>query len=318
MHTFARPRWSAFPLLVAGACAREPQRDATRPTTWNPAPPAYAPAPSPSPYGPAPALPTALTSAPAPASESAIAAPSEPAVPSGPSAGNPCFAADCNTCTARPGCGWCNYPRGCLPLDQHGACGSSNAWLSRAEWCAANAPSGGGATGLMPIGPPRIARLETVRTLEWPIRRGYCYELVVRLGPGAKLGQSVLYAEMKDTVQITNGSSVIVFGATPPVFGEPSCPRGAGTMSLKVKDVFDNFVNPKRGQGAIDVQLFSRPIAETTLQAREKDQDETYRRGMCQACRREYAACYFHGDTGCWDQFAECLRLNGLAPEQCE
>lgn len=304
-------------LLIVPGCTREPP-GATVLAPLAPAPvdPLWRVAPQPplpAPVHSAPSQATPFPTVPEPSASPPTPAPSAP-VPAAPTGA--CSAADCTSCTGKPGCAWCGHPRGCLPSSERTSCPGSNYWIDRPVWCGA-VNGRAGVSGLAPVEAPRFDRLETVNGLQWRVRRGLCYELLIKLAPGAKLDRSVLYARMHDTVQDIGAPVVLVFGATPPVFGEPACPRSSGTLTLSVKDTFDNFTSPIRGRGAFEAQLFARPIAESELVAREKVEDERYRRGMCKGCRQDYAACFFRGDTGCDAALAECLRGGGIPWDQC-
>ena len=167
-------------------------------------------------------------------------------------------------------------------------------------------------------------RLEAFKGVELPLKRGGCYAMVVKLGPGAHFSDD---AHRSRDVAFGLQTADEDGSAGPGVVG----PGGVGVFACRQRNEKGRFKLGLRdevvGSGPVTVQILSRTASEAQLR-REAAEDRAERiateRSMqqrqsetCRACIEKKIDCSRSGRSGCYEDFLSCVRIAGYRESTC-
>jgi hypothetical protein len=231
----------------------------------------------------------------------------------------------CGDCVRNEYCGWCEASGRCLPRDRWGPfggtcsagflreCSSNNLFESNNGAVRKNLATA--MTGLTPEGDPiDTAFRGGPSSVKLPVRRGYCYGVVVRTSSDYKYPES-------PTVRIAPSEPIVGDGGLQNGAGwlaeylTPYCPQASGQIEVSVTErlSFD---------ATWRVQLFRKEITEAALREAAKVHDTAERRAavrkVCAACARTFVECKLTGTPGCAAKYYACMKNAGVTERDCE
>lgn len=230
---------------------------------------------------------------------------------------------DCGACNNAGFCGFCEATKRCVPKDAHGPLtGTCSAGYSPKEcrmalYIEAEEPKLRARLAemmgdLSPDGMPIDTKVGGASSIRIAVKRGHCYGLVYR---GSYDVEGDLNANAAAEARFIGSG-----GRWAPIYNEvaaltPFCPQEDGAIVVAVAP------NAK-AKGTWRAQLFSAPIAESTLRA-QMEQHETEQRMAvvryhCGFCARVYVGCFLSGEPRCEATYLGCLGQVGLTPLDCE
>jgi hypothetical protein len=200
--------------------------------------------------------------------------------------------------------------------------------------------------GYSPEGGPAQGQLESFQPVDLSMKRGRCYMMVLRLGPGARWSDharsGVVFQYVPTTGAVVSGGPGI---HGPGGAGSGGCPQATTPARFDLIANFGSATDKSRihelGQGPYTLQLHSKPISEDALAAQAADQErqlsesrefqrqEDTRKqqriqGGCALCQQKYSECIADWRRGasrqtCANEHRSCVfrETNLPGPDHC-